>query len=496
MPSPFDYIAAVDLGSNSFHMIIARFEDGQLDVVDRLREQVQLGAGLDRYKRLTPETRQRALACLGRFGQRLRDLPQGSVRAVGTNTLRMARNSDTFLLEAEQALGHPIEIIAGREEARLIYLGVAGSIADDRGQRLVIDIGGGSTEYIIGMRSEPFYRESLFMGCVSFAKRFFAKGRITRAALNRAEIAARQELQTIETFYRQVGWAQAIGASGTILAIARVLQANGWGDGTITLDGLASLRAALVAKGSVEKLDFEGLRRDRAPIFPSGVAILSASFDMLQIERMQVSDGALREGLLYELLGRIHHEDVREKTVAVLVERSRLDTSHAERVAATAAMLFTQVAAGWGLDDEDGQLLQWAARLHEVGLSVAHNQFHRHGAYILTHADLAGFSRQDQQLLATLVRGHRRKFPGVEFRRLPADRQLSARRLALLLRLAALLNRGRSSQPLPALEVTEVDDVVQLRFPERWLDDHPLTHADLDEERRYLKRAGFTLVSA
>jgi exopolyphosphatase/guanosine-5'-triphosphate,3'-diphosphate pyrophosphatase len=393
MPSPFDYIAAVDLGSNSFHMIIARFEDGQLDVVDRLREQVQLGAGLDRYKRLTPETRQRALECLGRFGQRLRDLPQGSVRAVGTNTLRMARNSDTFLLEAERALGHPIEIIAGREEARLIYLGVAGSIADDRGQRLVIDIGGGSTEYIIGMRSEPFYRESLFMGCVSFAKRFFAKGRITRAALNRAEIAARQELQTIETFYRQVGWAQAIGASGTILAIARVLQANGWGDGTITRAGLDSLRAALLAKGQVEKLDFEGLRRDRAPIFPSGVAILSASFDMLQIERMQVSDGALREGLLYELLGRIHHEDVREKTVAVtvavLVERSRLDTSHAERVAATAAMLFTQVAAGWGLDAEDGQLLQWAARLHEVGLSVAHNQFHRHGAYILTHADLA-----------------------------------------------------------------------------------------------------------
>ena len=496
MPPPFDYIAAVDLGSNSFHMIIARFEDGQLDVVDRLREQVQLGAGLDRYKRLTPETRARALDCLGRFGQRLRDLPAGSVRAVGTNTLRMARNSDAFLQEAERALGHPIEVIAGREEARLIYLGVAGSIADERGQRLVIDIGGGSTEYIIGMRSEPFYRESLFMGCVSFARRFFAKGRITRAALNRAEIAARQELQTIQTFYRQVGWSQAIGASGTILAIARVLQANGWGDGTITRAGLDSLRDALLANGAIEKLDFDGLRRDRAPIFPSGVAILCASFDTLQIERMQVSNGALREGLLYELLGRIRHDDVREKTVEVLVERSRLDTAHAGRVVATAAMLFDQVAAGWGLDEEDGRLLQWAARLHEIGLSVAHSQFHRHGAYILSHADLAGFSRQDQQVLATLVRGHRRKFPGLEFRKLPSDRESTARRLALLLRLAALLNRGRSSQTLPEIELTEAGDVVQLRFPDAWLEDHPLTRADLDEERRYLKRAGFTLVSA
>ncbi len=496
MPPPFDYIAAVDLGSNSFHMIIARLEGEKVSVVDRLREQVQLGAGLDRYKRLTPETCERALACLGRFGQRLRDQPPGSVRAVGTNTLRMARNSDAFLARAEQALGHPIEVIAGREEARLIYLGVAGSIADDRGQRLVIDIGGGSTEYIIGMRSEPFYRESLFMGCVSFAKQHFAKGRITKQALNKAELAARQELQTIETFYRQVGWSSAIGASGTILAIARVLQANGWGDGTITRAGLDSLRSALLSRGHVDKLDLEGLRRDRAPIFPSGVAILAASFDTLQIERMQVADGALREGLLYELLGRIRHDDVRGKSVDDLFERMHCDPVQATRVAATARTLFEQVAAGWGLDGEDGQMLEWAARLHEIGLSVAHNQFHRHGAYLLTYADLAGFSRQEQQLLAALVRGHRRKFPGLEFRKLAPDRVTAARRLALLLRLAALLNRSRSSQPLPAIQLTEAGDVVQLRFPDGWLDGHPLTRADLDGERRYLKRAGFTLVSA
>ncbi|MDX1593238.1 MAG: exopolyphosphatase [Gammaproteobacteria bacterium] len=496
MPPPFEYIAAVDLGSNSFHMIIARLEGEQLNVVDRLREQVQLGAGLDRYKRLVPAAQNRALDCLGRFGERLRDLPHGSVRAVGTNTLRMARNSDAFLVEAERVLGHPIEIIAGREEARLIYLGVAGSIADDRGQRLVIDIGGGSTEYIIGMRSEPFYRESLFMGCVSHAKRFFAKGRITRNAIQKAELAAQQELQTIATFYRQVGWTSAIGASGTILAIAKVLQANGWSDGAITRDGLDRLREALLARGHVDKLDIDGLRRDRAPIFPSGFAILSASFDTLRIERMQVADGALREGLLYELLGRIQHHDVREKSVAALIERSRIDTTHAERVAITAAWLFDRAAEGWALDDDDRHLLLWAARLHEIGLSVAHNQFHRHGAYILTHADLAGFSRQDQQVLAALVRGHRRKFPNFEFRKLPGDRVEPARRLAVLLRLAALLNRGRSTQPLPEIGLTQAGDVVQLRFPEGWLEAHPLTRADLDEERRYLKRAGFTLVSA
>lgn len=496
MPPPSDYIAAVDLGSNSFHMIIARIEGDQLHVVDRLREQVQLGAGLDRYKRLTPAVQERALACLGRFGERLRDLPPGSVRAVGTNTLRLARNSDAFLEAAERVLDRPIEVIAGREEARLIYLGVAGSIADDRGQRLVIDIGGGSTEYIIGRRSEPFYRESLFMGCVSFARRFFAKGRITAAALNKAELAAKRELQTIETFYRQVGWATCIGASGTVLAIAKVLQANGWGDGTISRAGLAKLRAALLDRGQVEKLDLEGLRRERAPIFPGGVAILTASFDSLMIDSMQVSDRALREGLLYELLGRLRHVDVRARTVAALIERLPLDTAQAERVERTATALFASVAASWGLDDDDLQLLQWAARLHEIGLSIAHNQFHRHGAYILTHADMEGFSRQDQQVLALLVRGHRRKFPGLEFRRLPADRLQPARRLALLLRLAVLFNRGRADQPLPQLTPTVTGDLVQLQFPPGWLDGHPLTRADLEEERRYLKRAGFTLLSA
>jgi exopolyphosphatase/guanosine-5'-triphosphate,3'-diphosphate pyrophosphatase len=357
----------------------------------------------------------------------------------------------------------------------------------------VIDIGGGSTEYIIGMRSEPFYRESLFMGCVSYARRFFPKGRITAGALDKAAIAAGRELQTIATFYRQVGWASAIGASGTILAVARVLQANGWGDGSITRDGLARLRKVLLARGRIDKLDLEGLKRDRAPIFPSGVAILTASFDALKIERMQVADGALREGLLHELLGRIRHDDVREKTVAALVERSRLDAAQAGRVVASAAMLFDRVATDWGLDDEDALLLQWAARLHEVGLSIAHNQFHRHGAYILTHSDLAGFSHQDQQVLSALVRGHRRKFPGIVFRALPTERIAPARRLALLLRLAVLFNRGRSGQPLPELDLSVTDDRVELRFPNGWLDEHPLTRADLDEERRYLRRAGFSL---
>jgi exopolyphosphatase/guanosine-5'-triphosphate,3'-diphosphate pyrophosphatase len=453
---------------------------------------VQLGAGIDRYKRLTPEVQERALACLERFGQRLRDLPQGQVRAVGTNTLRLVRHCEPFLVRAEQALGHPIEVIAGREEARLVYLGVAASIADDRGQRLVVDIGGGSTEYIIGMRAEPIYRESLFMGCVSYARHYFPKGRISRGALDKAELAARRELQSIEAFYRQVGWNSAVGASGTINAIARTLQAEGLGDGTIDARGLQLLRERLLKAGHVNKLELGGLKRDRAPIFPSGVAILTATFAALGIERMSASDGALREGLLNEIIGRFEHADVRERTVDLLVERYRIDTAQAARVSSTALSLHAAVAGDWQLtDDEWERFLTWAGRLHELGLFIAHNQFHRHGAYLLSHADLDGFSRQEQQLLAMLVRAHRRKFPVAELHSLPADQVVPARRLAVLLRLAALLNRSRSDTALPELAMRADGDRLSLVLPTAWLDAHPLTEADLHDEAALLEPAGF-----
>lgn len=350
-----EVVAAVDLGSNSFHMIVARVVDGHLQVIDRLREMVRLGAGLTRDRKLTPESRQRAIACLERFGQRVRSLPQGSVRAVGTNTLRMVRDASAFLREAEAALGHPIEIIAGREEARLVYLGVAQGLAAGEGNRLVIDIGGGSTEAIIGQGFDTLRRESLHMGCVSMSLAQFKDGRITRKAMDKARIASRLQVSPIETDYRRLGWDTAVGSSGTIRSIQEVVQAAGWSQGGISIESMYRLRDELLAAGHVDKLKLAGLSEERRPVFTGGFTVLLGVFEALGIERMQVSDEALREGLIYDLMGRIRHEDTRERTVAALKSRYDVDTTHADRVAATALSLLEQVAAAWSMSvDEFG----------------------------------------------------------------------------------------------------------------------------------------------
>ena len=485
-------VAAVDLGSNSFHLLVAQTGDGTLHVLDRLQEMVRLGGGLDENNRLTPAARARALACLARFGQRLRGLPRGSVRAVGTNTLRRLRNGDAFLNAAERALGHPIEIIAGREEARLIYQGMAQSRPDDGRRRLVVDIGGGSTELIVGEGRDPLVMESLHMGCVGLSQTHFADGVITAKGMRRAETAARLELQPVETQFQR-GWEVAIGTSGTIRAIRGVLRAEGWTDGAITRVALARLRDALIAARHVEDIELAGLNPERAPVLPGGVAILSAVFEALGIERMQVADGALREGLLHDLLGRLRHSDVRAQTVSALGARFRADGAQAERVARTAAHCFKQVARTWALDAEAGRMLDWAARLHEIGLSVAHNQYHKHGAYLMEKADLPGFSWQEQQQLAALIRGHRRKFPLEVFEALPAVSQQSAQRLCVLLRFAVLLHRGRHDIDLKGLRIHVAKRVVQVRFARGWLRQHPLTQADLEQEAAWLRAAGLRL---
>jgi exopolyphosphatase/guanosine-5'-triphosphate,3'-diphosphate pyrophosphatase len=479
-------VAAVDLGSNSFHMIVARIDAGQIHVLDRLRDTVRLGAGLDEEGQIRPDAEARALECLERFGQRVRDLPRGSVRAVGTNTLRKARNSRPFLRAAERALGHPIEIIAGREEARLIYLGVAHSLADDKGQRLVVDIGGGSTELIIGERFEPQQMESLHMGCVSMSELYFPEGRIDSIGWETARTAALLELQPIAYHYRNLGWQRAIGASGTVLAIERVGREMGWSKEGITPDSLRAIGEALVKAGDVRKLELAGLSKDRAPVFPGGVAVLSAVFQALGIEHMSVSDGALREGLIYDLLGRIRHEDVRARTIESLMRRFQVDTEHARRVEATALGLLEQVAEDWGLNEDHADLLAWAARMHEMGLSISHSQYQKHGAYLLENADLPGFSRPEQQQLALLVRAHRRKFPAKQFADLPREPGEDLMRLAMLLRLAVLLHRSRGQQTL-SLRADPAENGLTLRFPPGWLDQHPLTRADLQNERAALK---------
>ena len=487
-------IAAVDLGSNSFHLLVARIIDGELQVVDRLREMVRLAAGLDARDALSADTQAGALACLHRFGQRLREVPQTNVRAVGTNTLRRARDATAFLLEAETALGHPIEIIAGREEARLIHLGVSHSNAPDDDQRLIVDIGGGSTELIIGRSLTPLNVESLYMGCVSYSRRYFEDGKIRRRGFKAAQLAAAQELEPIQAAYLKAGWDSAVGASGTIRTTEEVLRKRGWSERGITLDGLHTLREALLEAGDTDNLALLEGQRERAPVFPGGVAILISVFETLGIKRMAVSDSALREGVLFDLLGRLGAKDVRQNTIANLCTRFRVDMDQADRVAEAAAYLHEQVASAWKLrKDRYVRCLAWAARLHEIGLDIAHNQYHKHGAYILNNADLPGFSRQEQMITAALVRVHRRKFPANEFDALGPHDAVRARHLAIILRLSVLLHRSRASVSLPGIVAQAGDDELRLAFPPGWLAAHPLTASELEEEAGYLKAANVSL---
>lgn len=489
-----DLVAGIDLGSNSFHMIVARSRDGDLKLLDRLREPVRLAAGLDPDRRIQPAAEARALACLERFGQRIRAFPAGSVRAVGTNALRRARNADAFLARAEQALGRPIEIISGIEEARLIYLGVAHARGGSGERRLVIDIGGGSTELIVGERFEPLQLESLHMGCVSASQTYFGDGSINARQWARAELAAHMELEPVAARFRDVGWERAIGASGTIKTVRALVQEQGWSEEGITLGGLRKLRELLLKEGRADPRRLKALSEDRAEVLPGGVAILIAAFEALGLERLEVADGALREGLLYDLVGRIHFEDVRQRSVDAMVRRYHADPRQAERVWSVAERCLAQVAERWELGDEFlQQALRWAAQLHEIGLDIAHSQYHKHGGYVLSHADLAGFSRQEQRLLAVLVRAHRRKFPLPEFDALPARWRVRAMRLALLLRLAVLLQRARSDDPLPEFDLKITARGLRIAFPPGWLEGHPLLQADLAEEAAFLAAAGVEL---
>ncbi|MBB4818139.1 exopolyphosphatase/guanosine-5'-triphosphate,3'-diphosphate pyrophosphatase [Pseudomonas alcaligenes] len=486
-------IAAIDLGSNSFHMVLAKADHGEIRILERLGDKVQLAAGLDDERMLSEEAMQRGLDCLRRFAQMTNSLPEGAVRVVGTNALREARNRADFIRRAEAILGHPVEVISGREEARLIYLGVSHSIADTPGKRLVADIGGGSTEFIIGQRFESQLRESLQMGCVSYTQRYFRDGKITPARYAQAYTAARLELMGIEYSLRRLGWQQAVGASGTIRAVGLAIQAAGMGSGEVNPEGLAWLKRKLFKLGEVEKLDLDGIKPDRRAIFPAGLAILEAIFDALELKHMTHSEGALREGVLYDLLGRHHHEDVRERTLSALMERCHADTEQAARVEAKALEALEQVADDWQLDDEwHRDLLVWGARVHEIGMDIAHYQYHKHGAYLIEHSDLPGFSRQDQQMLALLVRGHRRNIPKDKFAEF-GDEGVKLIRLCVLLRFAILFHHIRTNHETPAVQLKVGPQSLAVQFPNDWLAANPLTQADFEQEAEWLKRIDFSL---
>jgi exopolyphosphatase/guanosine-5'-triphosphate,3'-diphosphate pyrophosphatase len=483
----YDTLAAVDLGSNSFRLEVARVAGDQLYPLDSLKETVRLAGGLGDDKRLDDATQARALACLQRFGERLRGLAPEAVRCIGTSTLRVARNADAFIRQAEAALGHPIEIVAGREEARLIYLGVAHSLPASPDRRLVVDIGGGSTEFIIGHGLKPHERESLHMGCVNFSKRFFAGGAIDKAALKAAEMAARAEVERIAREFSRNNWQQAIGSSGTARALREILEQNGLSGRGITADGLARLRSLLVKAGHVDALELAGLRGDRRPVIAGGFAIMSGVFAELGIEQMEVAETAMREGILYDLLGRFHKQDMREATVDEFMRRYHIDVRQAARVNTAALKLLHATGQG---GDSDVQFLEWGARLHEIGLMVSHSGYHRHSGYILQNADMPGFSRSEQARLALLARAQRgalAKLP--EF---AADAALSDndRLLVWLLRQAVLLCRSRAEPHLPELKVEAGNKRFRLILPEGWLESRPLTQRALEEEAAHWHAVG------
>ncbi len=487
-------LAAIDLGSNSFHMVVANMVDGNIVVVDRLRDSVRLAAGLDKNRNITPEASERALECLRRFGERIRHLPDTAVSAVGTNTLRKARNASDFLVAAHKALGFSIETITGLEEARLVYLGVAHSMAGAEGRRLVVDIGGGSTELIVGEKFDTLYRESLYMGCVSMSRKWFADGKLNSRAFKAARIQAMLELRPVKRRYSATGWQTAIGASGTIKAIGKVSEQMGWSDSGITAASLNQLHKAMLSAGELEKLKLKGLSDERLPVFAGGVVVLSAVFEALKIDRMLVSDGALREGLLYDQVERIRHEDIRTNSIHAFSERFNVDRDHVRRVHETALFLYRQAATDWKLEDiEFANLLAWTAEVHEAGLTLSHGQYHKHGAYLIEHTDLNGFTREQQASLAALVRSHRRKFSNKLFENLPGKLGRKIKKLSVLFRLAVLLHRSRRDRAFDGLKLKAGKNCLKLSFPADWLSEHPLNEADLQAEKKYLAKAGIDL---
>jgi exopolyphosphatase / guanosine-5'-triphosphate,3'-diphosphate pyrophosphatase len=486
--------AAVDLGSNSFHMIVARVVGGELQLLDRIREPVRLASGLSSDGALSTAARERAFECLSVFGQRLRTVEPERMRTVATNTVRQMKNPRAFLMQAETALGCPIEIISGREEGRLTYLGVANTFAETKKRRLVIDIGGGSTEFILGEGFDVMEAESVQMGCVSTTKRFFEKGKISRKDWREVQAELSLEFAPFRSHYLERGWKRVIGCSGTLKATASILHAMGGPEWIITRAGIDELIDRLLLAGDVDKAKFATLSNDRKLVYAGGLAVIDACFRELQVEQMQVCEAALREGLLYDMLGRLNHSDRRLEVVRGLAKRHSVDLAQAKRVKQTALTLFDQAQAAWELGEEDREALQFASVVHEIGLSISHTQHHVHGAYILSHCDLAGFTKDEQLMLALLVRCHRRNIPDKITDQLPERDIARARKLAALLRLSAVLHRGRSAEPLPGLKLQAQGlNALKLRFPADWLAQHPLTRADLRLEHEAMEKLGIRL---
>ncbi len=487
-------LAAIDLGSNSFHMVVARLQNNQLQTIDTIKEMVRLAAGLDEQNILSRDKTSEALECLSRFSQRIKDIPTQNVIAVGTNTLRKAKNSATFLHEAERVLGFPINIVAGREEARLVYQGVAHSLAQTEDYRLVIDIGGGSTEFIIGKAYNPIMMESLNMGCVNFTNKWFKDGEITAYKIRKAIIDGRRKLEWVSEKYREHGWQECIGSSGTIKTIARILAEHYDMQGIIDYEHLQKLSELFIHSGHISHIILQGLSENRAPVLLGGLCVLMAAFEELQIESMQASEGALREGVLNDMYDASRGRDIRLNTVHDLELRYHIDVAQSSRIRNTALNMYDQLDS----DKEDAEcqrlLLLWAAKLHETGLSISHTNYPDHSGYIIEQSDMPGFSRELQNTLGLMLRLQRGNLRMHLFEELPRlNRDVII--IIILLRIAIILERSRDWDATRRVKIKykKKKKNIRVKFPKKYLARHPLTKADMKLECVEIEKAGFRL---
>ncbi len=481
-------IAAIDLGSNSFHMILAKVANGQISIIDRLKEPVRLGFGLQSDGQLDELSQKRALDCLERFHQRIKHLPSNSVRAVGTRTLRQAKNAHRFLAKAEKVLGFDIQIVSGHEEARLVYQGVAFGLEDDHQRRLVIDIGGGSTEIIVGEDFTPRTMESLGLGCVSITKRFFDDGRISKNSLRKADIYCQQKLEPFYGQFRRASWERAIGCSGSIKSIASVLEAMN-GHPSITPEGLDLLIDECLKAKKIENLNLPGLSNQRQPVFIGGLIALRACLNALSLPQIEASPWALREGLLYDMLGYDTLSDMRERSVKELTRRFHTDQAHADQTDKVAQKMLAQIQDHLQLDSPWSRYLQWACWLQEVGLDINHDRFHQHGGYIVENSHLAGFGYDEQRRLAYLVRNQRKKPDWTQLESLPEEEHFDFALVLHVFRLACVLTRARNDIVHIGWSLSFKNNALHFKSPEEWWRTHPLVSNELINEMNAMKKS-------
>jgi len=484
--------AVIDLGSNSFHMLITRLIADGVQTVDKVKRKVRLATGLDEQNQLSEAAMQRGIECLRFFAERLQDISPNNIRIVATATLRIATNADLFLKRAEQVLGYKVELLSGEQEAERIYLGVAHT-SNNSARRLVLDIGGASTEIVAGGHFDMDKAISLNMGCVTYNHLFFTNGELTDAHFAAAITAAKSELEPFIATYKALGWQDVLGGSGTMQALAEVLVFHDK-PAIITLTFLNELKQQLIACKTINAINIPGLSSERSPVIASGLSILIALFEQFDLKQLQLSSGAIREGLLYEMLPDMRNINIRKRTLASLAQRFHIDLEHAQRVTKQVQRLYQQHAQAWSIQNSNLlSLLNACCALHEIGLLLAFKQHAKHGGYILRHADLPGFDQTERQLMVALIGSYKGDIDTAAFAHLAIASQEQAFKLLLIFRLAITLCRRRRDEVLPTYDTHSDDNSLSLTLSKQWLNAHPLLVAELNEEANQLEKLGLTI---